>query len=121
LAVLIPLLVLLNFRIAYSCPPPLGDIKGLSTLHNILVGVLLCIVVATGLAVSCLSRGTCCRRYLVFASTAIVVFPGVEADAVVAVVVEALALWALALADDGPLLLIAGLHELLFPARFAVA
>jgi hypothetical protein len=30
LTVLIPLRVLLNFRIAYSPPPPLGDIKGLS-------------------------------------------------------------------------------------------
>jgi hypothetical protein len=30
LAVRIPLRVLLNFRIAYSPPPPLGDIKGLS-------------------------------------------------------------------------------------------
>jgi hypothetical protein len=30
LAVLILLQVLLNFRIAYSPPPPLGDIKGLS-------------------------------------------------------------------------------------------
>jgi hypothetical protein len=25
--------VLLNFRIAYSPPPPLGDIKGLSIFH----------------------------------------------------------------------------------------
>jgi hypothetical protein len=30
LVVLIPLLVLLNFKNAYSPPPPLGDIKGLS-------------------------------------------------------------------------------------------
>jgi hypothetical protein len=34
LAVLIPLRVLLNFRIAYS-PPPLGDIKGLSPTINV--------------------------------------------------------------------------------------
>jgi hypothetical protein len=86
------------------------------TLHNILVGVLLYTIVATGLAVSCLLRGTCCRCYLAFASTAVVVFPGVEADAVVAVAAEALALRALALAREGPLLLIAGLPELLFPA-----
>jgi hypothetical protein len=50
-----------------------------------------------------------------------VVFPGVEADAVVAVAAEALALRALALAREDPLLLIAGLPELLFPARFDAA
>jgi hypothetical protein len=33
LAVLIPLRVLLNFRSAYSPPPPLGDIKGLSNMY----------------------------------------------------------------------------------------
>jgi hypothetical protein len=91
------------------------------TLHNILVGVLLYTIVATGLVVSCLLRGTCCRCYLAFASTAVVVFPGVEADAVVAVAAEALALQALALAREGPLLLIAGQPELLFPARFDAA
>jgi hypothetical protein len=86
------------------------------TLHSILVRVLLCTVVATGLAVSCLSRGTCCRRYLAFVSTIAVVFPDAEADAVVVVAAKALALSALALASDGPLLLAAGLPELLFPA-----
>jgi hypothetical protein len=84
------------------------------TLHSILVRVLLCTVVATGLAVSCLSRGTCCRRYLAFVSTIAVVFPDAEADAVVVVGAKALALSALA--SDGPLLLTAGLPELLFPA-----
>jgi hypothetical protein len=84
------------------------------TLHSILVRVLLCTVVATGLAVSCLSRGTCCRRYLAFVSTIAVVFPDAEADAVVVVAAKALALSALA--SDGPLLLAAGLPELLFPA-----
>jgi mRNA deadenylase 3'-5' endonuclease subunit Ccr4 len=34
LAVLIPLRVLLNFRIAYA-PPPLGDIKGLSNIRGL--------------------------------------------------------------------------------------
>jgi hypothetical protein len=91
------------------------------TLHNILAGVLLGTVVATRLAVRCLPRGTCCRRYLVFASTAAAVFPGLEADVVVAVAAKALALWTLALACEGHLLLIAGLLELLFPARFVVA
>jgi hypothetical protein len=78
-------------------------------------------VVATGLAVSCLSRGTYCRWYLAFVSTAVVAFPGVEVDAVVAVAVEALALRTLALTSEGPLLLAAGLPELLFSARFATA
>jgi hypothetical protein len=86
------------------------------TLHNILAAVLLYTVVATGLAVSCLPRGSCCRCYLAFASTAVVVFPGAEADAVVAVAAEALAL-----ASEGPLLLAAGLPKWLFPTRFAVA
>jgi hypothetical protein len=91
------------------------------TLHSILVGVLLCTLVATGLAVSCLPRGTCCRCYLAFVSTAAMAFPGAGAYVVVAVATEALALGALALADKGPLLLTVGLLELLFPARFAAA
>jgi hypothetical protein len=62
------------------------------TLHNILVEVLLYIVAAIGLAISCLPRGTCCQHYHVFVSTT---------TAVVAVVAEALALRVHALA--GPL------------------
>jgi hypothetical protein len=84
------------------------------TLHSILVGVLLCIVVAMGLAVTYQQRSTCCRWYLAFVSTAAMVFPGAEPDVVVAVAVEAPALKALALADEGPILLVVGLPELLF-------
>jgi hypothetical protein len=91
------------------------------TLHSILTGVLLYTVVATGLAVSCLPRGTCCRCYLAFVSTVAVVFPSAKADAVVAVTPEALALRALDLASEGPLLLAVGLPKLLFHARFAAA
>jgi hypothetical protein len=57
----------------------------------------------------------------VFVSTAVVVFPGVEADAVVVAAAEDLALRALALADEGPLLLTAALLVLLFPTQFAIA
>jgi hypothetical protein len=78
-------------------------------------------VVATGLVVSCLPRGTCCRCYSAFVSTTVVVFPGAEADAVVAGVADALALRAHALASEGPLLLITTLLGLLFPARFVAA
>jgi hypothetical protein len=86
------------------------------TLRSILAGVLLCIVVATRLAISCFRMGTCCRWYLAFVSTTAMVFPSAEADAVVAIVAKALALRALALADKGNLLLTASLPELLFPA-----
>jgi hypothetical protein len=51
------------------------------TLHSILVEVLLCTVVAMGLAISCLPMGTCCRCCPMFVSTAAMVFPGVEAGA----------------------------------------
>jgi hypothetical protein len=93
------------------------------TLHSILVEVLLCTVVATGLVVTCLPRGTCCRCYSAFVSTADVVFPSAEADVVAVAVAaaEALALRAHALADEGPLLLAPALPGLLFPARFATA
>jgi hypothetical protein len=91
------------------------------TLHSILVEVLLCTVVATGLVVTCLPRGTCCRCYSAFVSTADVVFPSAEADVVAVAAAEALALRALALADEGPLLLAPALPGLLFPARFATA
>jgi hypothetical protein len=57
----------------------------------------------------------------VFISTTIAVFPGVEVDAVVAAAAEALALRALALADECPLLLAVALFELLFPTQFATA
>jgi hypothetical protein len=91
------------------------------TLHSILVEVLLCTVVAMGLVVTCLPRGTCCRCYSAFVSTADVVFPSAEADVVAVAAAEALALRALALADEGPLLLAPALPGLLFPARFATA
>jgi hypothetical protein len=91
------------------------------TLHSILVEVLLCTVVATGLVVTCLPRGTCCRCYSAFVSTTDVVFPSAEADAVAVAAAEALALRALALADEGPLLLAPVLPGLPFPARFATA
>jgi hypothetical protein len=91
------------------------------TLRSILAGGLLYTVVAMGLALSCLPRGTCCRRYLAFVSTAAMVFLGAEVDAFVFVATEALALRALALAGEGPLLLALGLPELLFPTQFAVA
>jgi hypothetical protein len=74
-----------------------------------------------GLAVSYLPRGTCCQSYSVFVSTAVVVFPSAEADAVVVAAAEDLALRALALADEGPLLLTAALLVLLFPTQFAIA
>jgi hypothetical protein len=86
------------------------------TLRSILVGVLLCIVVATGIVVSCLLRGTYCQWYLAFVSTAVVVFLGVEADTIVAVAVRALALRALSLTSKVPLLLTVGMPKLLFPA-----
>jgi hypothetical protein len=57
----------------------------------------------------------------VFVSTTVVVFPGAEADAVVVAAAEDLALRALALADEGPLLLTAALLVLLFPTQFAIA
>jgi hypothetical protein len=57
----------------------------------------------------------------VFISTTIAVFPSVEVDAVVAAAAEALALRALALADECPLLLAVALFELLFPTQFATA
>jgi hypothetical protein len=91
------------------------------TLHSILAEVLLCAVVATGLTISCLPRGTCCRCYSVFVSTAVVVFPSVEADAVVASTVEATALIVLTHADEGPPLLVEALLWLLFPTQFAAA
>jgi hypothetical protein len=89
------------------------------TLYRILVEVLLCTVVAMGLVVSCLPRGTCCRCYPVFVSIVAVVFPGAEVDVVVATAVEALALMVCTLAGEGPLLLIAALLGLLFSAQSA--
>jgi hypothetical protein len=70
-------------------------------------------------AVSYLSKGTCCRQYLVFVSTAAMVFPGTGAAAVVPAAADALALRAHALAGKGPLLLVVTLLGLFFSARFA--
>jgi hypothetical protein len=91
------------------------------TLHSILVEVLLYTTVAMGLAISCLPWCTCCRQYLVIISLATAVFPGAEANAVVAAAAEALALRAHALADEGPLLLTTALLGLLFPVQFVAA
>jgi hypothetical protein len=91
------------------------------TLHGILAEVLLYTLVAMGLAVSCLPRATCCRRYHVFVSTAAMIFCGAKADTVVAAAMGALALRICALADEGPLLLTAALLGLLFPTQSAAA
>jgi hypothetical protein len=88
------------------------------TLQNVSAEALLYTVVAMRLVVSCLPRGTCCRHCPVFVSTAAAVFPGAEADAVVAAAAEALALRAHALVGEGPLLLTVVLLGLLFPAQF---
>jgi hypothetical protein len=71
-------------------------------------------VVAIGLTVGCLPMGTCYRHCLVFVSTIVVTLSSVEAVVVVATAAEALALRYLALAGEGPLLLIVALFGLLF-------
>jgi hypothetical protein len=78
------------------------------------VDVLLCTVVAMGLTVDYLPRGTFYRQYLVFASTAATVFPDAGAATVVAGVTEARALRESALTGRGPLLLTTTLLRLLF-------
>jgi hypothetical protein len=91
------------------------------TLHSILAEALLYTLVAMGLAIRCLPRGTCCQHYPVFVSTATMVFPSVEAHAIVATAAEALALRVHALSVEGPLLLTAVLLRLLFPTQFVAA
>jgi hypothetical protein len=90
--------------------------------------VLFCTVVAMGLTVGCLPRGCCiessCSCYqhcIVLDSTIVVALSGVEAAMVVVAVAEALALRALALAGEGPLLLAAALLWLLFLVQFVAA
>jgi hypothetical protein len=78
------------------------------------VEVLLCIMAAMGLIVSCLPRDTYYRCCHVFVSTTVVALSGVEAIVVVASVVEVLALRIQALAGEGFLLLVAALLGLLF-------
>jgi hypothetical protein len=89
------------------------------TLHNILAEVLLCIMAAMGLTVSCLPRGTCCRCYPMFVSTTAVVLSGAEAAMVVATIVEAFSLTVHALAGEGFLLLAIALLGLLFLVQSA--
>jgi hypothetical protein len=84
------------------------------TLHNILADILLYIVAAMGLAVSCQPRGTCYRCCLVFVSTTVVALSGAEVVVVDAAAAEALALRVHALAGEGFLLLAAALLGLLF-------
>jgi hypothetical protein len=84
------------------------------TLHNILVEVLLCIVEAMGLAVSCQPRGTCYRCCLVFVSTIAASLSGAKAIVADAAVAEVLALGVHALASEGFLLFAATLLGLLF-------
>jgi hypothetical protein len=84
-----------------------------------LAEVLLYIVVAMGLTVSCLPRGTCCRRYPVFVSTTAAVLSSVEAIVVVAAVAEAFALRVHALAGEVFLLLATALFGLLFLVQSA--
>jgi hypothetical protein len=66
-------------------------------------------VVAMGLNVGCLPRVTCYRHCLVFVSTIAMSLSGAEVVVVVATTAEALAL-----ASEGPLLLVASLLRLLF-------
>jgi hypothetical protein len=86
-----------------------------------LAEVLLYIVVAMGLTVSCLPRGTCCRRYPVFVSTIAAVLSSVEpiVVVVVAAVAEAFALRVHALAGEVFLLLATALFGLLFLVQSA--
>jgi hypothetical protein len=88
-------------------------------LHNIWAGVLLYIVAAMRLGVSCLPWGTCCRHYPMFVSTTAMVLSGAEAAMVVAAVAEALALRVPALTGKGPLLLTIVLLGLLFLVQSA--
>jgi hypothetical protein len=83
-------------------------------LHYILADVLLYIVVAMGLTVSCLPRGTCCRCCPAFVSTTAAVLSDAEVVVVVVAIADVLALRLNALADEGFLLLAAALHVLLF-------
>jgi hypothetical protein len=110
-----------HLRMKLSRPHKTSETFMDRTLHSILVELLLCSAAAMGLVVSYLPKGTCCRQCLVLVSMAAAVFPGVEADAVVVAIVEALALRAHALAGEGPLLLAAVLLGLFFPAQFAAA
>jgi hypothetical protein len=91
------------------------------TLHSILAEVLLYIVMAMGLTVWCLPRGTCCQHYAVFVSTTDVALSGAEATVVVAAAADALTLSALALVGEGPLLLAAALVGLLFLVQSVAA
>jgi hypothetical protein len=87
-------------------------------LHNILAEVLIYIVTAMGLAVTCLPRGTCCRHYHVFVSTTATVLSSAEAAVVVAAVANALEL---RVAGEGALLLVVALLGLLFLIQSAAA
>jgi hypothetical protein len=91
------------------------------TLHNTWVEVLLCTVVALGLIVGCLPRGTCYRRCPMLVSTIIVTLSSAEVAVVVAAAPEALALRALTLAHEGLLLLTAALLGLLFLVQSVAA
>jgi hypothetical protein len=84
-----------------------------------LAKVLLYIVVAMGLTVSCLPRGTCCRRYPVFVSTTAAVLSSVEPIVVVVAVAEAFVLRVHALAGEVFLLLATALFGLLFLVQSA--
>jgi hypothetical protein len=91
------------------------------SLNNTLAKVLLYIVAAMRLIVSCLPRGTCCRHYPMFVSTIAALLLGEEVVVIVAAVVEALALRVHAFAGEGLLLLAAALLGLLFLVQSVAA